>query len=124
MHKNISLFSHIAIFTCLLLLLSGSAVSAASVKERMAARIPAINSLKDEGNVGENNKGLLEFRGPKKQEQIVNGENKDRNMVYQVIAKKQGASPELVGKRRAKMIAQKGKKGHWFQRPDGSWYKK
>ncbi len=30
---------------------------AASVKERMLARIPAINALKDKGTIGENNKG-------------------------------------------------------------------
>lgn len=96
----------------------------ASIKERMAGRIPAITSLKDSGIVGENNKGYLEFRGAKQNEQLVQDENKDRDIVYNAIAKKQGASSDLVGARRAKMIAQKGKAGHLFQKTDGSWYKK
>ena len=91
----------------------------------MAARIPAINSLMDQGVIGENNKGFLEFRSSSRpQQDVVNGENKDRAAVYQAIAKKQGATAALVGQRRAKMIVQKGKKGRWYQKPDGSWFRK
>ena len=96
----------------------------ASIKDRMVGRIPAITSLKSAGVVGENNKGYLEFRAAKKNEQLVQDENKDRGIVYSAIAKRQGATSDLVGKRRAKMIAQKGKPGQWFQKTDGSWYKK
>lgn len=90
----------------------------------MAERIPAINSLKNAGVVGENNQGYLEFRAAKKSEQLVEDENKDRNTVYSAIAKNQGATAALVGKRRAKMIEEKGQSGQWFQKDDGSWYKK
>ncbi len=56
--------------------LSVSVVQSTSLKERMAARIPAINTLKDQGVVGENNKGFLEFRGNKQpQKDIVDAEN-------------------------------------------------
>ena len=98
---------------------------AASIKERMLARIPAINALKDKGAVGENNKGFLEFRTSDKSEQkLVAEENKDRKSVYGAIAKKQQVDITLVGQRRAKQIAAKGSKGHWFQKADGTWYKK
>lgn len=98
---------------------------AASVKERMLARIPAINALKDKGVIGENNKGLLEFRsGDKSQQQLISDENKDRRSVYGAIANKQKVDATLVGQRRAKQISAKGSKGHWFQKPDGTWYKK
>lgn len=124
MKKNTFHFSSFfVIFACLLLLTATSA-SAASIKERMNARIPTINSLKDKGIVGENNLGLLEYRSAKKQEQVVADENKDRAAVYKAIGKKQGTTQNHVGQRRAKMIVNKGKKGHWFQRGDGSWYKK
>lgn len=96
----------------------------ASIKERMAARIPAITQLKDSGVVGENNKGYLEYRAAKKNEQLVKDENADRRRVYTAIAKKQGAPVDLVGKRRAAMILQNGKAGQWFQKNDGSWFKK
>lgn len=122
MHKHTLSFSLIIVIASLMLLVQPAC--SASIKERMAGRLPAITQLKDTGVVGENNTGFLEFRGAKKQAQLVTDENKDRQTVYKAIAKKQGASADLVGKRRAKMIAQKGKAGQWFQKQDGSWYKK
>ena len=91
----------------------------------MAGRIPAINSLKDQGAIGENSKGYLEYRAAKKpQLDLVNGENKDRGTVYAAIGKKQKVSAALVGQRRAKMIVNNGKSGHWFQKANGAWFKK
>lgn len=122
MRKNAFLLSlFISLISVLLFIQPGFS---ASIKERMAERIPAITSLKNSGVIGENNKGYLEFRGAKKSEQLVLDENKDRGVVYAAIAKKQGATADLVGKRRAKMIAQNGNAGQWFQKNDGSWYKK
>ncbi len=123
-HKKIFTFSFLSVILAALLIFTASSSFSASIKERMAARIPVINQLKNQGIVGENNKGFLEFRGAQQQTQTINSENKDRATVYQAIAGKQGVSPVLVGQRRAKMIASKGKKGQLFQRPDGSWYKK
>ena len=98
---------------------------AASIKDRMAERIPVINSLKDQELVGENNAGFLEYRtGQKPSQAVIQDENKDRQSVYAAIAKKEGVSAELVGQRRAKMLADNGKKGHWFQAADGKWYQK
>ena len=122
MQKNTFLLSlFISFITIFLFVQPGYS---ASIKERMAERIPAITSLKDSGVLGENNKGYLEFRGAKKSEQLVQDENNDRGVVYNAIAKKQGASADLVGARRAQMIAQNGNAGQWFQKNDGSWYKK
>lgn len=100
-------------------------VQSASIKERMLARIPTINALKDKGTIGENNRGFLEFRtGDKSQQKLVSEENQDRKSVYAAIAKKQQVDITLVGQRRAKQIRDMGGKGHWFQKPDGSWYRK
>jgi uncharacterized protein YdbL (DUF1318 family) len=109
---------------CLFLVIFSVSAEAAGIKDRMAARIPAINSLKDAGVVGENNLGFLEFRGARQQERLVAEENRDRETVYQAIAKQQKVSTVLVGQRRAKMIADNGRQGHLFQKPDGSWYEK
>jgi len=118
----------ITLFSCLMMIimLVGAVNSpAASIKDRMVARIPQLNTLKSQGLIGENNKGLLEFRtNQKPQQKLVIAENKDRKEVYAAIAKKQGANPDLVGQRRAKQIAKIGSPGHWFQKPDGKWYKK
>lgn len=107
------------------LLITGSTLYAASIKDRMAARIPAINTLKDKGLIGENRSGLLEYRTAQKPEQaMISEENSDRQKVYNAIAQKEGVSPTLVGQRRAKMLADKGKSGHWYQAADGKWFKK
>lgn len=112
----------VAIFS---LFLTSSTLYADSLKDRMAARIPAINTLKDGGLIGENNGGLLEYRTAQKPEQtMVQEENGDRQTVYTAIARKEGVSPALVGQRRAQMIAEKGKSGHQYQAADGKWYQK
>ncbi len=122
MHNRIMF---IAIVAAAALLLTGLTAPAASIKDRMLERIPAINALKDKGIIGENNRGYLEYRSADKPEQqLVNDENSDRQAVYQSIAQQQKVDAVLVGQRRAKQIADIGQKGHWFQKPDGTWYKK
>lgn len=124
MHKQLTIFSLLMVSIACCLFISTFAHSA-GIKERMAERIPAINTLKEQGLVGENSGGYLEFRtAAKPEEQLIAAENSDRAEVYRAIGKSQGAAPELVGQRRAKTIADIGGAGHWFQRPDGSWYQK
>lgn len=124
MRNHISKVLLISIATLISLFIVSTS-QANSVKERMAARIPAINSLMDKGVIGENNQGFLEYRsGARPQQELVNAENQDRSAVYRAIAKNQGASATLVGQRRAQMIFENGKAGRWYQRPDGSWFKK
>ena len=116
------------IFFCLtiaLILLGAFNATAASIKDRMVERIPAINALKGQGLIGENNIGYLDFRSSNQPEKdLVKAENADRRKVYSAIAKKQGVKPNLVGQRRAKQIADKGSAGYWYQNQDGNWYKK
>jgi hypothetical protein len=124
MRKNFFFISSLFIFIACSLFVVTIGYSA-SIKEQMAARIPAINALKDQGSIGENNKGFLEYRtGDTPQQALVQAENADRAAVYSAIGESQGAPPALVGERRAKMIAENGQAGHWYQKPDGSWYKK
>jgi uncharacterized protein YdbL (DUF1318 family) len=115
--------SLLILFVCLLLVVP--VAQSASIKERMAARIPPIDALKDKGLVGENNQGFLEYRtGEKVEQDLIASENKDRAIVYETIGKRQGAPAKLVGQRRAKMIVEKGEAGHWFQQANGEWYRK
>lgn len=102
-----------------------SCFAAEGIKDRMKNRLPAINALKDQGVIGENNKGYLEFRQSRAdQKQLVDEENADRLKVYTAIAGQQGASPDLVGSRRAIQIAEIASPGTWLQKTDGSWYQK
>ena len=73
------------------------------LKQQMLARVPEINALKNQGVIGENNQGLLEFRGSSQPNKgLIAAENKDRKAVYNAIAKQQGIDAALVGQRRAK----------------------
>ena len=95
------------------------------VKERMKNRLPTILSLKKQGIIGENNKGLLEFVGSQKDKQdIIEAENSDRRKVYEAIAQKQGVTAESVGQRRALQIANNANPGDWLQDANGKWYQK
>ncbi|MCK5312233.1 MAG: YdbL family protein [Desulfobacteraceae bacterium] len=102
-----------------------SAIFAQGVKERMKERRPAINKLKTEGIIGETFQGYLVFLSENSQNQeIIDNENMDRKKIYSYIAKKEGATLELVGQRRAKKIAEMAKPGQFLQNEDGSWYQK
>jgi uncharacterized protein YdbL (DUF1318 family) len=114
------------VFALLMTLLWCAApATSASIKDRMTARLPTIIALKDQGVIGENTQGYLEYRtGNKPDQQVVEAENKDRRLVYAQIAKNQGVDIALVGQRRAKQIVEKGNPGHWFRNADGTWYQK
>lgn len=110
-----------------ILLITGVLAFAGSkeIKGRMKARLPVINALKSNGIVGENNRGYLEFiKNNKSKKDVVISENQDRKKIYSAIAKQQGVTADLVGKRRAKQIAQRAKPGHWIQNGSGNWYQK
>ena len=94
-------------------------------KARMKNRLPVIKQLKAQGIVGEDNKGYLQFVGGNKAKtDVVAAENKDRKTVYSAIAKQQGTTAELVGKRRALQIAKRANKGEWVQDASGKWIQK
>ncbi len=115
----------ILIITCFALFGSIAFASGNPIKERMRKRLPVILKMKSQGLIGENNRGFLEYRsGKRPNQQVVNNENADRLTVYQMIAKKTGSTPELVGKQRAVQIAKRARKGDWLQAPEGRWYRK
>ncbi|WP_243546971.1 YdbL family protein [Pseudodesulfovibrio tunisiensis] len=105
-----------------LALCSGPAF-AGNLKDRMVQRLPAINALKAQGAVGENNQGYLESLTGKGGD-VVSAENADRRKVYQAIGRKQGVAPEFVGQRRAAQLRERARPGEKLQAPDGSWYRK
>ena len=104
---------------------TGVSAFADDIKTRMKNRLPVIKELKAKQILGEDNKGLLQFVGAKREKaDVVAAENKDRKTVYAAIAKQQGTTAELVGKRRAVQIAKKASKGTWLQDAGGKWLQK
>ena len=116
------------LFLCLALLGATAAVRAddlGAIRARMEKRIPQIDALKTQGAVGENNRGFLEVRAAAPDaDSTVAAENADRSAVYSALAQKAGATPDTVGKARAKQIAANSAPGVWLQRESGEWYKK
>ncbi|MFC1513155.1 YdbL family protein [Thermodesulfobacteriota bacterium] len=105
--------------------LTAESAQAAGVKERMRTRLPAINGLKAQGVIGETIAGYLDFVGKNRPKaDLVAAENKDRRKVYTAIAKQQGVTVDVVGKRRALQIKKRAPAGSWFQSADGQWYQK
>jgi hypothetical protein len=99
--------------------------NAADIRRRMEQRLPQLDDLKAREVVGENNRGLLELRGTAPgAADLVNEENRDRQAVYALIARETGATPEQVGKARAKKIAENSKAGVWLQDEAGRWRRK
>ncbi len=113
------------ILLTLVILLCASGAFGQGIKERMKERLPVIVEMKNQGILGENNQGYLEFVGDKREnEDIVNSENEDRKKVYEAIAKQQGSDMITVGKHRAIQITDKAASGEWLQDAEGKWYQK
>jgi len=122
--KRITLIAILPVFI-LGTLITSAYSSSKAIKQRMIERLPIIKSLKDQGIVGENNKGYLEFVGQQKDKaDVINAENQDRKLVYSAIAKQQGTTVEVVGKHRAIQIGNKARPGEWLQDAAGKWHKK
>lgn len=113
---------------CLLLLtaVSASAQSAAELKDRMAARLPAIDQMKSEQLVGENNQAYLTALAPltEAQEKTVQEENADRTLVYNMLARQTGATLDRVQARRAEQLRGLARPGTRYQTPEGAWVTK
>ena len=95
------------------------------LKTRFRERLPALNELKDQGVIGENNRGFVEFLGQDHRgRDVVDAENADRRELYGAIAASTGTTPELVGQRRALQIVAEERPGRMLQNEAGQWYRK
>ena len=101
------------------------AESAADIRTRMAQRLPAVDALKAQAAIGENNRGFVEVRDPAANAgPVVADENRDREAAYAIIAQEAGATSDSVGRARAKQIAANSRPGVWVQDDSGKWIKK
>lgn len=122
MNKKRSVLILIGIFLAAVFLTAEDA----ALKERFIQRKPAIDAMKSQEKVGENNVGKLVARAQlnANENQIVTAENTDRETVYQEIGRSLNITSEEVGKRRALQIATLAGPRTWLQHPDGHWYRK
>ncbi len=107
-----------------LICLTSLTVYAESLRERMARREPEIVTMKADGILGENNIGLLEYRGRELHLAIVKEENEDRLKLYKAMGRKMNKTFTEVGRLRAIQIAGESPAGTWLQDAGGKWYRK
>ena len=101
----------------------------------MKARYTALETLRDAGKVGESFAGLAEVvkasdaqdkvapKDPKSLSlgDLVSAENKDRQRLYDLLAKDLKLTAEEVGKQNGIRILQQADDDHWFKAADGRW---
>lgn len=106
-----------------------------ALRESMKARFPALKPFYDKGNIGENNRGLLEVRDTAglnlkdsaQLNRLVDQENKDRMALYKEIVSANKLGQEVmpqVQKLFANSWRQKSQAGWWVQNDGGAWERK
>jgi len=116
-------------FVCILMLVAFCtavwAEDMQAIKQRMVQRKPAIDALKSSGALGEGADGYLQVKQASgNAASVANAENADRRAVNQMIAQKEGTTPELVSRKAAQILINNSPPGTWVQKPDGTWLRK
>jgi uncharacterized protein len=116
MHR--SRLAHAALSISLLAALAATVV---------AAGAPTLDELRKRGVVGERYDGLVVARTEpldSAARALVDSVNSKRRQIYEERAKKQGVSPEQVGKVYALELSKAAPAGTWFLGEDGRWVQK
>ncbi|MEX0324173.1 MAG: YdbL family protein [Puniceicoccaceae bacterium] len=120
-------------FKSLIILLAGTLIAAGlqasavtDAQDRILARTPQIDNLKTSGAVGEDSNGYLAVRTQLsgRQSALVDSENKDRKLLYEVAAKRTGQSVADAGKQRGLQNFSRARAGVWLKKASGEWYQK
>lgn len=122
-------FRYLMLFLALGMPLAQTAAqSLDEVKTRMSQRLSQVDNFKQQGVLGEDNRGFLAVptgvSAPAEARSVMQAENADRQIVYQSIAQQTGASAAQVGQQRAAQIASRSARGLWLQDARGTWYRK
>ncbi len=91
------------------------------------ARFEKLEAYKATGVIGENNRGYVELLGNDPQvADIVQGENKDRQVIYQAIAEQNNIASQIdvIEKVFAQVQHEKAQAGYRIQTADGKWKNK
>jgi uncharacterized protein len=95
---------------------------------RRKMRVQQLNDFESRGIVGENNAGLVEARNAAGAEadaaDLVAQENKDRMIIYQALAQKNGVSVSEIQRVYAQRLQQNASAGTPIQTLEGNWTKK
>lgn len=96
--------------------------------ESRKERYPKIKSYKGQGLIGEDNQGhAVALGGGPEVEDLVSGENRDRETIYAAQAKQKGLPPDAIGTIRAAFAEEQRDRadpGEKVQLPSGEWVTK
>ena len=95
--------------------------------ENRRARYNDLKAFKENGTIGENNKGYVEaLKDDPQAQQLADAENADRKVIYQTIADQNGLSGsiDVIETTFAKVQRDKAASGEMVQDPDGERVKK
>jgi uncharacterized protein YdbL (DUF1318 family) len=124
-----SLFDRSWIFALIALFIGSSSALAAPTKEELRkqfeSRYPQIMQAKAEGDLGETSAGFIEAvkSAQGATAKLIESENADRRALYDLIAKEEGVSFEIVARRAAQRNFQKAKRGEYLK-DNGTWRQK
>ena len=101
-----------------------SAQDAATIKQNMINRLPAIAAMKSKGLAGEDNRGYLAAVSSQlsaADQAVIDAENADRKLVFEKIAQKESIPVEAVARRMAGRMSEHTPAGTWIQDGQGNW---
>lgn len=91
------------------------------------SRFSQLEAYKASGVIGENNRGYVELLGNDPQAaDVVQGENRDRKIIYQTIAEQNGIASQMdvIEKVFAQVQHEKAQAGYKIQSANGAWVTK
>ena len=97
-----------------------------TVRLRMSKRMERIEALQLRGEIGENFEGYLEEVQSVDENvvRLIYEENTDRKTIYAIIGIKTDSNKGVVGRHRARQIAERSVRGVWIQDALGEWRRK
>jgi uncharacterized protein len=115
--------------------IQGDSPAVQNLKKQMGERFPRLRPYYQKGAIGEGFKGFVETRDAgtlsvaerTEVRQLVDAENRDRQALYQEVAKSMNITPDQIIKVQrifADKWQQAAAPGWWNQREDGTWVKK
>ncbi|QNN23644.1 YdbL family protein [Planctomycetales bacterium ZRK34] len=97
------------------------------LKQRFQQRYPALVKAKAAGTIGETAKGYVEaVKGsvPGDLAKLMADENADRRKLYEILANKEGTTPEHIAERNAIRNFERARSGEYLKGRDGQWHQK
>lgn len=98
------------------------------LRERFKERYPALVRAKRAGVIGETWEGTVAVvRGVEAEREVrnlVREENRDRQILYRIIAEREETTPELVARRNAQRNFDRAEEGEYLRDHEGEWYQK